>query len=79
MLLVHPSGDGSEATNDELHISIDKPTPDFAGLAKAAAGGDVFTARVEQADELEGLLQEALIEVQAGRSAVLDCAVVNGC
>jgi len=79
MLLVHPDGDGASATNDELNISIDKPTPDYAGIAKAAAGGDLFTGKVERADELEDLLKQAISEVQAGRSAVLDCKVVNGC
>ncbi|KAM3510702.1 hypothetical protein MY11210_005628 [Beauveria gryllotalpidicola] len=76
--LVHPDGLAQTATNDEIHIAF-SPTPDYAGIAKAAACGDVFTGRVSAAKELPGLLREAIDFVKAGRSAVLDCAVVPGC
>jgi hypothetical protein len=76
---VHPYGLASKATNDELNISIDNPMPDFGGIAKAAAGGDLFAARVDRAKDLRGVLTEALAEVRAGRPAVVDCKVVTGC
>ncbi|RYP23346.1 hypothetical protein DL766_007530 [Monosporascus sp. MC13-8B] len=78
MLLVHPDGLGSKATNEEINISFD-PAPDYAGIAKAAAGGDLFAARVEKADQLEDTIRQAIEAVQGGQSAVLDCKVTLGC
>ncbi|KJZ76487.1 hypothetical protein HIM_04216 [Hirsutella minnesotensis 3608] len=78
LLLVHPEGVGSTATNEEANLSFD-PSPDYAGIAKAAADGNMFAARVSEASELEGVLKEAIAKVQAGQTAVLDCKVVPGC
>ncbi|KAF4967908.1 hypothetical protein FZEAL_10467 [Fusarium zealandicum] len=78
LLLVHPDGLGSKATNEEINISFD-PVPDYAGIAKAAAGGDIHTAKVEQAAELESVLKEAIAKVQAGQTAVVDCKVASDC
>ncbi|KAK8019112.1 thiamine pyrophosphate enzyme [Apiospora arundinis] len=78
MMLVHPEGLGSKATNEEINISFD-PVPDFSGIAKAAAGGELFAAKVERAADLEGVLKEAIEAVKGGRSAVLDCKMVSGC
>lgn len=69
-MLVHPNGLGSQATNEEINISFD-PVPDFAGIAKAAAGGDLFAARVEKADMLEDTLKKAIEAVEGGQSAVI--------
>ncbi|KAI0444983.1 thiamine pyrophosphate enzyme [Xylaria telfairii] len=74
MLLVHPQGLGSKATNEEINISFD-PVPDYSGIAKAAAGGDLFAARVEKADLLEETLKKAIEAVEGGQSAVIDCKV----
>ncbi|KAH8161801.1 hypothetical protein CIB48_g6456 [Xylaria polymorpha] len=74
MLLVHPEGLGSKATNEEINISFD-PVPDYSGIAKAAAGGDLFAARVEKADLLEETLKKAIEAVEGGQSAVIDCKV----
>ncbi|RWA05939.1 hypothetical protein EKO27_g9170 [Xylaria grammica] len=70
MLLVHPEGLGSTATNEEINISFD-PVPDFSGIAKAAAGGDLFAAKVEKADVLEATLKKAIEAVEGGQSAVI--------
>jgi len=78
LLLVHPDGEGSKASNEEINISLD-PVPDYSGIAKAAAGGELFTARVEKADELEKALREAIEAVHGGTTAVLDCKVALGC
>jgi len=78
LLLVHPDGLGSKATNEEINISFD-PVPDYAGIAKAAAGGDIFAGRVDKAAELEGMLKKAIEAVQGGQTAVLDCKVAMGC
>lgn len=78
LLLVHPEGLGSTATNEEINISFD-PVPDYSGIAKAAAGGDIFTAKVEHSADLESLLKEAVAKVQGGQTAVIDCKVVSDC
>jgi hypothetical protein len=76
-LLVHPDGLGSKATNEELNISF-APVPDYSGIAKAAAGGQLFAAKVAKAAELEGVLQKAIDSVLNGTTAVIDAVVVSG-
>lgn len=78
LLLVHPNGLGSTATNEEINISFD-PVPDYSGIAKAAAGGDIHAARVDKADDLEAVLQEAIAKVQGGQTAVVDVKVAPNC
>jgi hypothetical protein len=77
LLLVHPDGLGSKATNEELNISF-TPTPDYSGIAKAAAGGQLLAEKVSKADDLEGLLKRAIDSVNSGTSAVIDAVVVLG-
>lgn len=74
---MHPDGEGSTATHEELNISFD-PVPDYSGIAKAAADGDLFAARVDKAADFEAKLAEAIKVVNGGMSAVLDCKVVPG-
>ncbi|KAL5116188.1 hypothetical protein ACEQ8H_005965 [Pleosporales sp. CAS-2024a] len=71
MLLVHPNGEGSKVSNEELNISF-APTPDYSGIAKAASGGEIWAGHASTADELNKLLPEAIQAVLDGRSAVLD-------
>jgi hypothetical protein len=71
MLLVHPEGDGSRATNEDLNISF-VPTPDYAGIATAAAGGEVWGGRAATVAELARNLPEAIQSVMSGKSAVLE-------
>ena len=78
LLLVHPDGLGSKSTNDEINIAFN-PSPDYGGIAKAAAYGELFTARVDQASELDGILQQAIESVRNGISAVIDCKVAMDC
>ncbi|RSL85887.1 hypothetical protein CEP51_003098 [Fusarium floridanum] len=78
LLLVHPDGLGSKATNEEINISFD-PVPDYSGIAKAAAGGDIHAVKVDKASELESVLKEAIAKVQAGQTAVVDCKVAPDC
>ena len=77
-MLVHPDGLGSKATNEELNISF-APVPDYAGIAKAAAGGQLYAEKVAKAFELEGVLKKAVGVVQGGKTAVIDAVVVPGC
>lgn len=74
---MHPDGLGSKATNEELNISL-APTPDYAGIAKAAACGDLFTEKVTKAKDLEGVLQKAVDSVMGGTPAVIEAVVVSG-
>jgi thiamine pyrophosphate-dependent acetolactate synthase large subunit-like protein len=53
--------------------------PDYAGIAKAAAGGQLHTAKVDKAADLEEVLKKAIEEVQNGTPAVLDCKVAMNC
>jgi thiamine pyrophosphate-dependent acetolactate synthase large subunit-like protein len=71
MLLVHPEGEGSKVSNEELNISF-APTPDYSGIAKAAAGGDIWAEHASTADELNKLLPKAIEAVLGGSCAVLD-------
>jgi len=78
LLLVHPDGLGSKATNEELNISF-APVPDYAGIAKAAAGGNLFAEKVAKAADLEDVLKRAVDSVLNGTTAVVDAVVVSGC
>ncbi|KAL4933335.1 putative thiamine pyrophosphate enzyme [Aspergillus undulatus] len=71
MLLVHPNGDGSRATNEDLNISF-APTPDYPGIAKAASGGHMWTGTAATVAELGKLLPEAIQSVLDGTGAVLE-------
>lgn len=71
MLLVHPNGDGSRATNEDLNISF-APTPDYSGIAKAAAGGELWAGRASTVAELAQKLPEAIQSVLNGTGAVLE-------
>uniref|UniRef100_A0A8H7K3H9 Pyruvate decarboxylase n=2 Tax=Bionectria ochroleuca TaxID=29856 RepID=A0A8H7K3H9_BIOOC len=71
MELVHPNGYGSKISNEELNISF-SPTPDFSGIAKAAAGGNAWAGVVESADDVQRLLPEAIAAVRSGISAIME-------
>ncbi|KAI9807656.1 MAG: hypothetical protein M1825_005597 [Sarcosagium campestre] len=70
-LLVHPQGYVSNATDEELNISF-APSPDYAGIAKAAAGGNLWAERAKTVQDLDSLLPEAIKAVQSGVGAVID-------
>lgn len=71
MLLVHPDGEGSKVSNEELNISF-VPTPDYAGIAKAAAGGNLWAGTAGNVGELMDLLPQAIESVKNGVGAVLE-------
>lgn len=68
---MHPTGAGSKATNEDLNISF-APSPDYAGIAKAAAGGNLWAGQASTVEELEELLPKAIESVKSGVGAVLD-------
>lgn len=59
MLLVHPDGLGSKATNHDLNIAFD-PSPNYPGIARAASGDTIHAARVVHASELDAVLSELI-------------------
>ncbi|KAK5109602.1 hypothetical protein LTR62_006839 [Meristemomyces frigidus] len=69
--LVHPNGEGSKVDNRALNISF-APTPDYAGIAKAAAGGEAWAGSAGTVEELRRLLPEAIEAVKGGKCAILD-------
>ena len=73
-LLVHSNGLSATATNDELCIEFD-PSPDYGGIAKAAAGGAIWARKATSLNEFDELLKEAVEAVKGGRSAVLEVVV----
>lgn len=78
LLLVHPDGLGSKVSNEEINISF-APVPDYAGIAKAAAGGKLFAEKVGDATKLDDVLKRAVESVMSGTTAVVDAVVVSGC
>lgn len=74
MLLVHPNGPASKATNKQLNISFEPP-PNYSEIARAASDGHIFAARVATTAEFNAALAEAIKTVQSGTSAVLDVAI----
>ncbi len=71
LLLVHPEGEGSKVSNDELNISF-TPSPDYAGIAKASAGGNLWAGRANSVGELLEMLPQAVESVMNGVGAVLE-------
>lgn len=71
LLLVHPEGEGSKATNEELNISF-RPTPDYAGIARAAGGGKIWAGQAGTVGELMDMLPKAINSVKDGTTAVLE-------
>lgn len=75
--LVHPEGEGSKVSNEDLNISF-TPTPDYSGIARAAGAGEIHALKVTEASELESVLKDAVAKVQAGMTAVVDARVIPG-
>ena len=69
--MVHPDGAGHEATPEELNISL-HPAPDYAGIAKCAAGGNLWADRASTVSQLRDLLPKAIESVLQGVGAVLE-------
>ncbi|EHK49432.1 uncharacterized protein TrAtP1_010653 [Trichoderma atroviride] len=77
-MLVRPDGEAAQATNEDMNISF-KPTPDYAGIAAAAGAGDICALKVTNANNLEDILRDAVANVKAGKTTVVDCKVVPDC
>ena len=75
---MHPDGLASTASKEEMNISFAPLLPDYAGIAKAASGGQVFAEKVARVGDLEACLKRAVESVKSGTSAVVDAVVVLG-
>ncbi|KAI0350188.1 thiamine diphosphate-binding protein [Trametes cingulata] len=74
MLGVYPDGLGSAASGQQLTVGFGPDMPDYSQVAVAAGGA--WGKRVERADELQAVLEEAVrVVVQEKRSAVVDCII----
>lgn len=80
--LVYTKGEparlASQATNKQMHISFD-PSPDYGGIAKAAAGKTfsnldvgLYAAKASNPLELEIAIVKAVEAVKEGRGAVVE-------
>ncbi|KAI0330509.1 thiamine diphosphate-binding protein [Cubamyces sp. BRFM 1775] len=74
MLGVYPDGHGSTVSGQQLTVGLGPDMPDYSQVAVAAGGA--WGRRVEKADELQAVLEEAVrVVVQEKRSAVVDCII----
>ncbi|KAI0629916.1 thiamine diphosphate-binding protein [Trametes polyzona] len=74
MMGVYPHGLGSTASGQQLTVGFGPDMPDYSQIAVAAGGA--WGRRVEKADELPSVLEEAVrVVLQEKRSAVVDCII----
>ncbi|TVY20116.1 Benzoylformate decarboxylase [Lachnellula arida] len=78
---VHPDGLGATATNQQMHISFN-PSPDYGGIAKAAAGAkfgtsnsDLFVGKATTATSFNDLLIQGVQAVLDGRGALVEAVL----
>lgn len=74
---VHPNGLASEVTDEGLGIDLQMDGPDYCGIARAGANGNLFTAKVEKASELDNVLTEAVKAVKGGTGAIIDAVICD--
>ncbi|RAH69721.1 acetolactate synthase [Aspergillus aculeatinus CBS 121060] len=73
---VHPTGVAAGLSKEELGISLVADGPDYGGIAKAAANGNLWAKRVECVGQLDEALTEAIrVVVEEAKSAVLDVII----
>lgn len=74
---VHPDGLAAKTSDRGLGIDLRGNGPDYLGIAKAAAGGNLVTARVDKFDDLEAVIATLCKDVEERRvGAVLEAVVV---
>ncbi|PYH65014.1 acetolactate synthase [Aspergillus vadensis CBS 113365] len=73
---VHPGGEAASLSSKDLGISLVEDGPDYGGIAKAAANGNLWATRVRSVKELDEALREGVrVVVEEGRGAVVDVVV----
>ncbi|CDO72273.1 hypothetical protein BN946_scf184970.g125 [Trametes cinnabarina] len=74
MMGVYPDGLGKAASGQQLTVGFGPEMPDYSQVAAAAGGA--WGKRVERADDLQSVLEEAVrVVVKEKRSAVVDCII----
>lgn len=74
---VHPDGLAAKTSDRGLGIDLRGNGPDYLGIAKAAAGGNLVTATVDKFDDLEAVIATLCKDVEERRvGAVLEAVVV---
>jgi hypothetical protein len=74
---VHPDGPAAAATNDEMNISFD-PSPNYAAMAAAAAGGPaagLFARKVATVEDFTAAIGEAVRAVEEKKGALLEAVL----
>ncbi|KAL9071803.1 MAG: hypothetical protein Q9157_005332 [Trypethelium eluteriae] len=72
---VHPGGMAAAMTDDGLGIDLKNGGPDYCGIAKSAANGNLEAWKVETWEALDGILKKAVDEVKAGKGALIDAVI----
>lgn len=73
---VHPDGLAAKTSDQGLGIDLRGDGPDYLGIAKAAAGGNLVTERVQRVEDLEEAIKRLAKEVlERGVGAVLEAIV----
>ncbi|KAI1789976.1 thiamine diphosphate-binding protein [Ganoderma leucocontextum] len=72
---VYPTGMGSLVSGEKLSVGFgEEHNADFGGIAAAAGGA--WTRKVEQADEVRSVFEEAIkVVLEEGRCAVVECVI----
>ncbi|KAL1614929.1 hypothetical protein SLS54_009378 [Diplodia seriata] len=74
---VHPDGLAAKTSDRDLGIDLRGNGPDYLGIAKAAAGGNLVTERVDKVGDLKGVIAKLVKVVEEQRvGAVLEAVVV---
>ena len=75
MRAVHPDGYGSHASGERLSVGFgESHNVDYGGIAAAAGGA--WAKRAQRADELRGVLDEAVhVVIHEKRCAVVECMI----
>lgn len=69
---VYPTGHGSLASGERLTVGFGEDGPDYGGVAAAACGA--WARKVQQADEVQGVFEEAIkVVIHEHRCAVVEC------
>ncbi|KAI3005142.1 hypothetical protein CBS147346_4470 [Aspergillus niger] len=73
---VHPGGEAARLSSKDLGISLVEDGPDYGGIAKAAANGNLWATRVRSVKELDEALREGVrVVLEEGRGAVVDVVI----
>ena len=71
---VYPEGIGSRVSGERLSVGFGEPSADFGGIAAAAGGA--WAKKVERADEVRGVFEEAMkVVMEERRCAVVECVI----